>query len=195
MSGHGFRVRSPAFPSEPEDRGAGLRIIAALAGIVLLLAIVIRGVPLRSISRPLALGLNPTAPEFSLRRFDGGMLTLSDFRGHAVVLNFWASWCGPCVREAPLLEQVWRTYRTRGLVVIGINVQDRERDARKFLARAGITYPNVHGDVSTYRAYGLTGVPETFFVDREGRIVRKFNGAYFQWSVWQEAIEALLDSR
>lgn len=180
---------------QPADRAASVGRLLWLVPILLLLAAI--GYAFftqpRSITNQIARNERPPAPEFWLPKFDGGTLALSDLRGRAVVLNFWASWCVPCKDEAPHLERAWQTYRDQGLVVVGVNVQDLDREARRFLAVTGATFPNVRdGDNSTYRAYGLTGVPETFFINRQGRIVRKFPGAFTAWRIWQEAIEALL---
>jgi cytochrome c biogenesis protein CcmG/thiol:disulfide interchange protein DsbE len=118
-------------------------------------------------------GESPVAPLFLLERLDRqGMLSLADLRGKGVVLNFWASWCGPCKDEAPLLEEAWREHRDRGLVVVGVDAQDFKGDARKFMKRFGITYPVVYdGKGSTLGRYGITGFPETYFVDRGGNLV------------------------
>ena len=146
-----------------------------------------------SITAGLARGQRPAAPAFSLPRFDGGTLTLASLRGKYVLVNFWASWCIPCRDEAPLLERAWREYRDRGLVVVGVNIQDLEPEARKFIARYKVDYPNVRDrDGRVSRAYGTTGVPESFFIDRDGRVVRKFPGAAIEWRIWQEAIDALM---
>jgi cytochrome c biogenesis protein CcmG/thiol:disulfide interchange protein DsbE len=118
-------------------------------------------------------GESPVAPLFLLERLDRqGMLSLAELRGKGVVLNFWASWCGPCKDEAPLLEEAWREHRDRGLVVVGVDAQDFEGDARRFLKRFGVTYPVVYdGKGSTLGRYGVTGFPETYFVDRQGNLV------------------------
>ncbi len=115
------------------------------------------------------------APAYSLERLDGsGKLELASLRGKGVVLNFWASWCVPCKKEARLLEAAWRKDRGRGLVIVGIDAQDFERDARRFARRFGLTYPLVRDtNGSTLSDYGITGFPETFFVDRKGRLVGK----------------------
>lgn len=148
-----------------------------------------------SIAAGLARGQRPPAPAFSLPRFDGGTLALVSLRGQNVLLNFWASWCVPCRDEAPLLERASREYAGRGLVVVGVNIQDLEPEARKFIAQFRISYPNVRDrDGRISRAYGITGVPESFFIDREGRVVRKFPGAAVEWRIWQEAIDALMAS-
>ena len=149
-----------------------------------------------SITAGLARGQRPPAPAFSLPRFDGGTLALTSLRGQYVLVNFWASWCIPCRDEAPLLERASREYRDRGLVVVGVNIQDLEPEARKFIAQFKISYPNVRDrDGRVSRAYGTTGVPESFFIDREGRVVRKFPGAAVEWRIWQEAIEGLMAGR
>jgi cytochrome c biogenesis protein CcmG, thiol:disulfide interchange protein DsbE len=114
-----------------------------------------------------------SAPPFTLPRLSGGgTLDLASYRGKAVVLNFWASWCVPCKQEAPELEAAWRRWRSRGVVFIGIDAQDFYGDAREFAKKHGLTYPLAHdGPGKVVGAYGVVGFPETFFVDRRGRIV------------------------
>ncbi len=119
------------------------------------------------------------APGFALQTFEGAPFALEAQRGKVVVLNFWASWCRPaCYEEAPVLERQWRTYRERGLVVIGVDIQDRDEAARTFVREFGLSFPNgrdTAGKVSV--DYGVYGVPETFFIDRQGRIRAKHVGA------------------
>ncbi len=124
-------------------------------------------------------GDRPTAPDFALERLDGdGVLQLSSLRGKAVVLNFWASWCSPCKEEAPFLEQLWRSKRDRGLVVLGLDAKDFRGDARRFARRFGLTFPLVFdGPGGVVDPYGVKGFPETFVIDREGRVVAAFAGA------------------
>jgi cytochrome c biogenesis protein CcmG/thiol:disulfide interchange protein DsbE len=113
------------------------------------------------------------APAFSLQRLNGGgPLSLASLRGKAVVLNFFASWCVPCKREAPVLEHVWRDYRSQGVVVLGIDTNDASNDARKFISAHGVTYPTVGGARYGLMAkYGLPGLPVTYVLNRQGRIV------------------------
>jgi cytochrome c biogenesis protein CcmG/thiol:disulfide interchange protein DsbE len=147
-----------------------------------------------SISVALARGLAPAAPGFVLPRLDAdGTLDLAALRGQVVVLNFWASWCLPCRDEAPALEATWLRFKDRGVVVVGVNVQDLVPEARKFMRETGPTYPNVRDrDNAVYRAYGLTGVPETFFIGRDGHIVRKFPGVVTAPATWAQAVEDAL---
>jgi cytochrome c biogenesis protein CcmG, thiol:disulfide interchange protein DsbE len=114
------------------------------------------------------------APAFSLRRLDGkGTTSLASFRGKTVVLNFFASWCGPCKREAPDLESVWRRYRASGLVVLGVDSGDAAGDARRFLHAHGVTYPTVFdpNEKLARGPYALPGLPVTYVINPAGRIV------------------------
>ncbi len=118
-----------------------------------------------------------TAPDFTLQLYDGGSLTLSELKGRPVMVHFWASWCSSCREEAPDLEKVWREYKDRGVVFIGVDVQDKESDARAFLTEFDVTYPN--GPDTSNRisvSYGLTGVPEATFVNRDGMAVHNHIG-------------------
>lgn len=113
------------------------------------------------------------APNITGARLDGpGRLSLRDFRGHPVVVNFAASWCIPCKQEAPALEAAWRRYRGEGVVVLGVGEESFSGDLRSFARRHGLTFPQLHDTSGKARGrYGLTGYPETFFVDRRGRLV------------------------
>jgi cytochrome c biogenesis protein CcmG/thiol:disulfide interchange protein DsbE len=126
----------------------------------------------------LARGETPPAPAIDLPRLDGeGNISLESYRGKAVVVNFWASWCEPCKSEAPLLESAWRKHRDRGLVVLGVNSQDLSADARRFARQVGWTYPLVRdgaGDV--LGPYAVAAFPETFFVDRTGKVIARIDG-------------------
>jgi len=124
-------------------------------------------------------GDQPRAPSFTLPRLDtDGKVALASLQGKAVVLNFWASWCIPCKDEAPYLEQVWRSHRSDGLVVLGLDAKDFRGDARNFARRYGITFPLAYdGPGKTLPSYGVTGFPETYVLNREGRVVQAFVGA------------------
>jgi cytochrome c biogenesis protein CcmG, thiol:disulfide interchange protein DsbE len=113
------------------------------------------------------------APNFRLPLLDGdGRLELASLRGKVVVLNFWQSYCHPCQEEAPDLVAAHERWARRGVVFVGVDVQDFKGAARKFLARYGVRYPIVRdGPGSTIGPFGLTGFPETYFVDRRGRVV------------------------
>lgn len=120
------------------------------------------------------------APEFELANFDGSTTSLADYRGEIVVLNFWASWCDPCVAEMPMLNRVADEYAGQGVAVLGVNVWDSHDAAVKFIDDLDVTYPVVEDDSSTSIAveYGLTGVPETFVLNADGEIVTYFRGEF-----------------
>jgi cytochrome c biogenesis protein CcmG, thiol:disulfide interchange protein DsbE len=149
---------------------AGALVVALLGLLAWRVATAQRG---QELSKQVAAGRRPPAPGFDLGRLNGpGSLSLASLRGHVVVLNFWASWCGPCKHEAPLLQAAWRRYRARGVVVLGVDAQDFSGDARHFVRRYGLDYPSVHDGAGTIAArYGTSGFPETWFVDRRGRLV------------------------
>lgn len=124
-------------------------------------------------------GAPVAAPQFTLPRIngipgipDGTTVSLASLKGKVVVLNFWASWCIPCKQESPRLQEAYVTYKDQGVVVLGVDAQDFSGDARSFARKYGLTYPIVHdGSGKTLSPYGVTGFPETFFVDRQGNLV------------------------
>lgn len=132
------------------------------------------------------------APMFSMPTFDGPDLSLADLKGKVVVVNFWASWCPPCKDEAPYFEKVYRQYKDRGVVFVGVDYMDTEKEAREFIKTYNITYPNgpdLRGKIS--QAYRIRGVPETFFVDKEGILQGMVIGPVPQQQLIQK-IETLL---
>ena len=117
------------------------------------------------------------APDFTLNTFDGEEITLSDLAGQVVVINFWASWCGPCEIEAADLEETWLAYRERGVIFLGVGYVDTEREALEFIVRHNVTYPN-GPDLGTRisQAYRIRGVPETFIVGPNGQLAETIIG-------------------
>ncbi|KKL73015.1 hypothetical protein LCGC14_2079140 [marine sediment metagenome] len=187
---------------ERASTGRGRRRFGRLGSVALVvafLAVLVYGfsttAPDDRIDRGLAEGRTSPAPGFSLEVLEGGKvppglqrvvakavsdgrLGLDELRGTPVVLNLWASWCTPCRDEAGRLQRAWESWGERGVLFLGLNMQDLRGDARAFLREFAITYPTVRDpgkDVAS--AYGATGIPETFFVDERGRVVGHVVGA------------------
>jgi DsbE subfamily thiol:disulfide oxidoreductase len=118
------------------------------------------------------------APEFELKSLDGRTVRLSDYRGKAVLLNFWATWCGPCKIEMPWFEELQNKYRSQGLEVIGIAMDDAGEDTvAKFVKDMGVTYTILMGKEAVGVDYGgVLGLPTTFYIDRQGRVVDQVVG-------------------
>jgi cytochrome c biogenesis protein CcmG/thiol:disulfide interchange protein DsbE len=120
-----------------------------------------------------SISVGDKAPDKELAKLDGpGTGEIADYRGDWVLVNFWASWCGPCKGEAPALEDYQRAHQSQGFTVLGINLDDTTDDARSFIERYGLTYPQLRdGDGADRRdAYGMTGFPESFLVDPAGKL-------------------------
>jgi cytochrome c biogenesis protein CcmG, thiol:disulfide interchange protein DsbE len=160
------------------------------------------------IDQALASGRAATAPSFTLEllargtlpprieRSVGGALadnrlSLAELRGVPVVLNLWASWCTPCREEAARLEQGWRSFGPRGVLFLGLDIQDVRDDGESFIRKHGATYPSIREpsrDVAN--SYGATGIPETYFIDRRGRVVAHVIGVVSDRQLAQGAVSA-----
>ena len=116
------------------------------------------------------------ASDFRIDLLSGEELALSDLRGKVVVLNFWATWCPPCREEMPSFESIYREYKDRDVVFVGVAVADTEERARDFVEGVGVTYPIGLDTSGIAEAYKVTAMPTTFFIDREGTITRKLQG-------------------
>jgi thiol-disulfide isomerase/thioredoxin len=111
------------------------------------------------------------APAFTLENRAGGDLSLDKLKGRVVMINFWASWCGPCRQEFPALDQIYAKYKPMGFEMVAINVESEKSDAERFLEKVPVSFPilfdpdnRVSGD------YGVSAMPTTFLVDRQGRV-------------------------
>ena len=127
---------------------------------------------------PAILGKSTPAPDFTLESLDGKSLKLSDLRGKAVALNFWATWCGPCKIETPWLVEMQSHYGGEGLQVVGVAMDDSGKDEiAKFAKDMGVNYPVLIGKEAVGDEYGgVPALPETFFIGRDGKIVDKIIG-------------------
>lgn len=134
-------------------------------------------VPAGALVKPEVGGL---APDFLLQGLEEGTeYRLSDFRGKAVVLNFWATWCQPCRKEIPQLVQAYHKYEDQGLVVIGLNHAESRSIVRPYAEKFGMDFPiAIDVDGEMWERYRLLGLPTTFFIDREGFIRSVFMGPF-----------------
>lgn len=127
----------------------------------------------------LGVGLTPTAragvpasaPDFALPAMDGSELRLSDLRGQVVMINFWATWCGPCRQEMPLLQQLQVKYEPLGFTLVGINVEPESAGARTWLEKVPVTFPILFDRQNQVaERFGVQGMPSSVFVDRSGKV-------------------------
>lgn len=117
------------------------------------------------------------APDFSLRDTDNKVRKLSDYRGHVVAVNFWATWCPPCRKELPSMQETYKALKKTGFRIIGVNVGENWDTVASFLANLSLTYPIVlDTDSSAMEKWNIIGLPTTFIVDKKGRIIYKIAG-------------------
>lgn len=162
----------PSVSTKVETKSPRWGVIAIVVVAIGFVAILAMGMFNSRVDRP-----DDVAPDFEMKFFDGyewqemPVANLSDFQGRPVVLNFWASWCVECIREAKLLEDLWQEYRDQGVVFLGIAYIDVEKNSLAYLEEYNITYPNAP-DLRTVISgkYDITGVPETFFIDKNGDV-------------------------
>ena len=133
------------------------------------------------------------APNFELMDLSGKKAQLSDFTGKVVILDFWATWCGPCRAEVPDLVRLQSKYRDKGLLVVGLSLDAEGASAVKpFAEEFNVNYPMLLANADTARRFGgIIGIPTTFVLDRQGRIVKKFMGRVEQ-KTFEEAVQPLL---
>ena len=134
------------------------------------------------------------APDFALSTLDSHSVRLSDLRGHPVLLNFWATWCAPCRVEMPWLAELDQKYRTQGLQIVGVSLDDPSdvKDVDSFAKQRGVRYQLLLGNSATADAYGgVRFMPETFFIDSEGKITKATTGITNK-NDFEEGVKALL---
>ena len=217
MSGTGGPHTSPLDQPTPRERASWRgrqHVQVALLALVVIALLAVLGQRLYVAQQ--AAGLNLTrvaragshasarkvAPDFTLHSWaweqshgtgvDPQRVSLRALRGNPVVINFWASWCDACQAEAPVMERAWRTYQARGVVFLGIDVNDTATDSATFLKRYGITYynaPDATGRI--FIQYGVIGLPTTVFVNRNGDIASTHIGE-ISASALDASIQSLL---
>lgn len=175
----------PAAGERPSLPGRAL-LLLALACVTL--ACVARPPETPAADRPL-----PAAPDFALRDLDGKLVRLSDHRGKVVLVDFWATWCGPCRRELPHLQELHARYGPKGLVILGLSVDHQGPGVvRDFNRKHAIPWRTVMADETVLEAYGdVRSIPTAFLIDRKGRVAARLVG-YQTRERLEQAIRPLL---
>ncbi|MBZ5600421.1 MAG: TlpA family protein disulfide reductase [Acidobacteriia bacterium] len=137
------------------------------------------------------------APEFTLQSLDGKTVRLADFRGKAVLLNFWATWCEPCKIEMPWFVELQKQYGPEGLQVVGIAMDDAsQEDIAKFASNMGVNYPILIGKEAVGDAYGgVQFLPATFYIGRDGKVVDKVFGLKGRGEIEEDIKKALAEGQ
>jgi peroxiredoxin len=141
-----------------------MRLCIGTSLLATLLAVVLAFAPARA-------ALDSPAPDFTLKSASGENIKLSELRGQVVLINFWASWCGPCRQEMPLLDQMYQKYGPLGFTLLGVNVEQDSADAQRMLKDTPVTFPilfDAQNQVS--KLYDVTAMPSTVLVDRDGKV-------------------------
>ena len=170
-----------------------LLIILASAGLVL--ALVVTGLLLtqgdakNEFSSKSSAETKEPAPNFTLLLIDGKNFNLSDYKGKPILINFFASWCLPCREEMPALEKIAHEYKPKGVVFLGIAIDDTEEKMKNFIAKYGVTFPvGLDKTAAIQKSFGLYGIPTTYFIDKRG-IINYFHSG----SVTEELLQHELD--
>ncbi|MEE4245994.1 MAG: TlpA disulfide reductase family protein [Kangiellaceae bacterium] len=119
----------------------------------------------------LAKEVKEPAPDFTLKSMSGENVKLSELRGNVVMVNFWASWCGPCRQEMPLLDNFYKKYNKLGFVLLGVNVEEDSSKAQGYLREVPVTFPILFDNTnSVSKMYDVDAMPSTVLIDREGNL-------------------------
>ncbi len=121
--------------------------------------------------------LAASAADFKLEDLNGKTVSLSDFRGKPVLIDFWATWCFPCREAIPEIEKLYKNYSGKGLVVLGVSIDSSEWESvRAFAKEAGITYPVLKGDEDVTTRFQVRAIPMVVILDKQGKVVKRYFG-------------------
>ena len=124
-----------------------------------------------TLALPALAGTGGPAPQFTLGSREGKDVSLTQFHGQVVMLNFWASWCGPCRQEMPLLESIYKKYGKMGFVMLGVNVEPDSQAAQEWLKQTPVSFPILFDkDSKVSKLYEVAGMPSTVIIDRSGKV-------------------------
>ena len=182
----------PLEPTPPPSGGAGRNPLALVVVAVVVAGMLYLGLHMAKRPRP-HLTQATLAPDFTLESLDGKSMRLSDLRGKAVLLNFWATWCTPCKIEMPWFVEMQRQYGAQGLQIVGVAMDDASKeDIAKFAKDMGVNYPILIGKEAVGDEYGgVPALPETFFIGRDGKIVDKILGLRGKGDIVEDIKKAL----
>ncbi len=152
--------------------------IAYGLGILLVALMLYLGLFTNSSHTPSGLAPGKSAPDFKLKTLDGKQVSLSGLRGKVVLINFWASWCPPCKEEIPLFEEVYKKYRDKGFEILAISTDSSIDALKDFLKDHKISFTVLLDNGKVSNLYGIQGLPTSFLVDREGKVVKVKLGKY-----------------
>lgn len=177
----------------PSLKSYKLLVVFAAAGLALALAIAALLLSLRDEPKDLfpkpAVAAKEAAPDFKLALLDGGSFQLGSHKGKPVLINFFASWCLPCREEMPAIEKIVREYQPKGVAFLAISTDDTEANAKDFVKKYGVTFPvGIDKSTEIQKAYGLYGIPTTYFIDKQGMVNYFHSG-----SVTEELMKHELD--
>ena len=133
------------------------------------------------------------APDFSLSALDGTDVSLSELRGNGVLLNFWASWCGPCRAEMPYLQQIHDEWSYLGVVVLTVNLEESPTTVKKFMTENHLTFPvllDTQAEVA--KAYGVSAIPTTLLIDKDGIIKERKVGSFPNKAAIEDSLGKIL---
>ena len=164
--------------SAPVRQELVMVVIGALIGIVIVAIVWMVSMRMATPNNPAAAETNRPAPDFVLARVDGGTLDLRDLRGKVVVVNFWGTWCAPCIEETPAIQAAYEQLQASGVEIVGINLRHQEEvgakgdeAVRSFVKNFGVTYPIVlDADGEVARLYQISPIPTSYFIDAAGNI-------------------------
>ena len=164
-----------------------MRRLIAIMLTIFTLGLLITGCP------PAGTKIGNLAPDFQLQYLDGNTVSLSDLRGSPVIINFWATWCGPCRSEMPFIQEIYNEWQDRGLVILAINLRETSSLVSQFIQDNNLSFPvllDANGNVAL--EYNVTGIPTTFFIDKDGIIQESKIGPFSSKEDIEEELEHIM---